>query len=47
LWLPGSPDLTSLDFYLWDYLKGAVYSNSPHTLEELQDNMESKISNVA
>ena len=33
---PRSADLTYCDYYLWGYLKGKVYRNNPHTLEELK-----------
>lgn len=36
LWPARSPDLTPPDFYLWGALKGKVYKNNPHTLEELK-----------
>ena len=36
LWPPRSADLTYCDYYLWGYLKGKVYRNNPHTLEELK-----------
>jgi hypothetical protein len=32
---PRSPDLTPLDFFLWDYLKNAIYSSKPRTLQDL------------
>ncbi|KOX70224.1 hypothetical protein WN51_05660 [Melipona quadrifasciata] len=34
-WLPRSPDLTSLDFYLWGTLKEKVYSTEVRTGDEL------------
>jgi hypothetical protein len=36
LWLATSPDLNPCDFYLWENLKDKVYSNNPHTLDELK-----------
>ncbi|OXU29899.1 hypothetical protein TSAR_000995 [Trichomalopsis sarcophagae] len=36
-WLPNSPDLTSLDFYLWGYLKNVVFEERPTTKEDMQD----------
>ena len=36
LWPPRSPDLSFPDFFLWGYLQGKVYKNTPHTLEELK-----------
>ena len=37
LWTPRSPDLTPADFFLWGLLKGKVYKNTPHTIEQLKD----------
>ena len=39
LWPPRSPDLSIYDFYLWGNLMGKVYSNNPHTIEELKTNI--------
>ena len=39
LWLPRSPDLSTCDFYLLGNLKAKVYSNNPHTIEELKTNI--------
>lgn len=35
-WPPRSPDLTVLDFFLWGYVKGVVYSDPCDTCEEMQ-----------
>lgn len=35
-WPARSPDLSSLDFYLWGFLKQTVYRERSHTVEELQ-----------
>ena len=35
-WLPHSPDLNPLDFYLWGLLKDKVYQNNPQTIAELK-----------
>jgi len=32
---PWSPDLTSLDYYLWGYLKSKVYRTNPESIHEL------------
>ena len=37
LWRSRSPELSPCDFYLWGKLKSQVYSNNPHTLEELHN----------
>ena len=39
-------DLTPPDFYLWGKLKGAVYANNPHTIEQLKDNIRETIHNI-
>jgi len=39
VWPPHSPDLTPPDFFLWDYLKSKVFTNKPHTLLELKENI--------
>lgn len=36
-WPPRSPDLNSLDFFLWGYLKGLVYTTPVNTVEELRN----------
>jgi hypothetical protein len=39
-WPPRSPDLTSLDFYLWAYIAQKIFDNvrnKPETLEELKN----------
>jgi hypothetical protein len=40
LWPPRSPDLSPPDFFVWGHLKDTVYSNHPHTLQELQTNIQ-------
>ena len=47
LWPPRSPGLSPPDFYLWGYLKGVVYSNNPHTLDELKRNITTAVANIA
>ncbi|KYN26649.1 hypothetical protein ALC57_03979 [Trachymyrmex cornetzi] len=36
-WCPRSPDLSSLDFSLWGYLKNVVYSKTPTTRENMME----------
>jgi hypothetical protein len=36
IWPARSPVLTPTACYLWDALKGKVYANSPHTVDELK-----------
>jgi len=33
-WLPHSPDLNPLDFYMWEYFKDRVYGNNPQTIPD-------------
>jgi hypothetical protein len=40
LWPPRFADLSPQDFFLWGHLKATVYSNHPHTLQELQANIQ-------
>jgi hypothetical protein len=35
------------DFFLWGHLKDTVYSNHPHTLQELQANIQRKVDRVS
>uniref|UniRef100_A0A0K2UQA4 Putative LOC100569746 [Acyrthosiphon pisum] n=1 Tax=Lepeophtheirus salmonis TaxID=72036 RepID=A0A0K2UQA4_LEPSM len=35
-----SYDITSLDFFLWGYVKAKVYVNKPATIEALEANIE-------
>ena len=44
--LPRSPDLTSLDYYLWGILKNTVYATKPQTLEERRDQIEHSINDI-
>lgn len=41
-----SCDLTSLDFFLWGYIKSKVYVNKPQALEELKEKIRTKIADV-
>lgn len=36
-WLPYSPDILPLDFFLWGYIKNRIYQNNPKTLAELKN----------
>ncbi|GFV97614.1 transposable element Tc3 transposase [Trichonephila clavipes] len=38
-WPPRSCDLTSLDYFLWGYVKSLVYADKPQTLDHLEDNI--------
>lgn len=46
-WPPRSPDLTPCDFFLWGYLKSRVYTNSPSTIEALQENIRREIAAIS
>ena len=45
-WPPRSHDLTSLDFFLWRYLKQKVYINMHNTPNELKNNIIEKINRI-
>jgi hypothetical protein len=44
---PRSPDLSPPDFFLWGHLKDTVYSNHPHTLQELQANIQRTVDRIS
>jgi hypothetical protein len=46
LWPPRSPDLTTPDFFLWCYLKEAVYKNNLRTLVDLKRNIEGAVKKI-
>jgi transposase len=46
LWPARSPDLTPPDFFLWGYLKGMVYADSPKTIAHLKANILNAISAI-
>jgi hypothetical protein len=46
LWLARSPDLNPCDIYLRGNLKDTVYSNNPHTLDELKQSICETITSV-
>ncbi|GFV56620.1 putative transposable element [Trichonephila clavipes] len=45
-WSPRSCDLTPLDYFLWGYVKLLVYADKPQTLDHLEDNIRSVISDI-
>ena len=45
-WPPRSCDLTSLDFFLWGYLKSQVYTNKPQTIDALKVNITNAIQQI-
>ncbi len=46
LWPPCSPDLSSLDFFLWGFLKNRIYTTALRNLEELIGNIARMIKNI-
>jgi hypothetical protein len=42
-WPVRSPDLTPLDFFLWEYLKSKVYNNRLTNLEDLKQRIQHEI----
>ena len=38
-WPPRSCDLTSLDCFMWGYLKSKVYADKPSTIDQLKVNI--------
>lgn len=45
-WPPRSPDLTPMDFFLWGYIKNAVYSRKCANVQELQDHIFNVIMSI-
>ncbi|GFX88307.1 DUF4817 domain-containing protein [Trichonephila clavipes] len=45
-WPPKSCDLTSLDYFLWSYVKSLVYADKPQTLDHLEDNIRRVIADI-
>ncbi|GBL75352.1 hypothetical protein AVEN_194555-1 [Araneus ventricosus] len=45
-WLPRSPDLTPMNFFLWGYLKQQVYATPPPTLQDHQRRITEACANV-
>jgi hypothetical protein len=42
-WPPRSPDLTSLDCFLWGHLETVVYFSKPRSLDELKVRMTNAV----
>ena len=38
-----SPDLTPLDYHLWEYLNYRVYANIPQTIDARKNNIRTEI----
>jgi hypothetical protein len=45
-WAPYCPDLNSLYFFFWGYLKDKVYKNNPKTLSELKNSINFATKNI-
>ncbi|GFU92169.1 transposase [Trichonephila clavipes] len=45
-WPPRSCDLTTLDYFLWGYVKSLVYADKPETLDSLEDNTRRVIADI-
>jgi hypothetical protein len=41
-----SPDLNPCDFHLWGKLKSVVYTNNPHDLEALKQNIREAVYSI-
>jgi hypothetical protein len=46
-WGPRSPDLTPLDFFLWDDLKNIIYKTPIKDLTELQKRINNEIESIS
>lgn len=46
-WPPRSPDLSTMDFFLWGYLKNKVYINNPQSIEQLKENICNEMQNIS
>ena len=42
-WLSHSPDLSPLDYFLWEFLKEKVYKNKLRILTQLKQNITAEI----
>ena len=45
-WSSGSCDLTSLDFFLWGFLKSQVYANKPQSTDAPKFNITNAITQI-
>ena len=45
-WPAHSPDLSRLDYFLWEYLKDRVYDNNPQTIAALKNNIRTEIKRI-
>ncbi|GFU31485.1 transposable element Tc3 transposase [Trichonephila clavipes] len=45
-WPPRSCDLSTLDYFLWGYVKSLVYADKPQTLDHMEDNISRVIADI-
>jgi hypothetical protein len=45
-WPPRSPDITSLDFFLWGYVKNNVFQTPVNELDDLKTRIRNAISAI-
>ena len=46
-WPSPSPDLSSVDFFLWGYLKSKVFKSNPATLKKLKKHIHEEMQNIS
>jgi hypothetical protein len=46
-WPPRSPDVSPCDFFLWGYLKVAVFKHRPWTLDQLKEAIQEEIEGIS
>ena len=46
-WPPYSPDLSPLDFFLWDYVNDRVSSRNPTTIEQLKKFIDEELNKIS
>jgi hypothetical protein len=46
-WPPRLPDLSPCDFFLWGYLKAAVFKHRPRTLDQLKEAIQEEIEGLS
>ncbi|CAF3947430.1 unnamed protein product, partial [Rotaria magnacalcarata] len=46
-WAPQSPDLTPLDFFLWEHIKNNIYKTLIKDITELKRRIETEIKSIS
>ncbi|CAM4988540.1 unnamed protein product, partial [Rotaria socialis] len=46
-WAPRSPDLTSLDFYLWGHMENSVHKTPIKNIAELKQKIKKEITSIS